>query len=68
MTNLSKERYQLAKVLFAQAVDLPREARESFLLDACGSDKELLYEVETLLGHDSSEDADDFGVLSSQMA
>ena len=67
MTNQISERHHQAKELFAKAIELSGDERRKFLVGACGSDTDLLSEVESLLGFDSPDDDDDFGVFISGM-
>ena len=46
---MDPERWQKISALFHQASDLDGEAREQFLVEACGTDLELRREVEALL-------------------
>ena len=65
MKNRTSERHQLAKTLFSKAIELPKAEQRTFLVQACGSDVELLRDVDSLLGFDSPEVDDDFGVFVS---
>ena len=50
---------QRAKDLFLLALELPLDARDAFLADACGEDAVLRLEVESLLQfHDNANPAD----------
>jgi tetratricopeptide (TPR) repeat protein len=46
---MTPERYSQIKSIFQQALELPAAQVESFLEEACGPDKELRQEVESLL-------------------
>jgi serine/threonine protein kinase len=46
----SSDRWRRVEQLFYAALEEPIERREAFLTSACGSDTELLREVESLLG------------------
>ncbi len=48
---MTGERHARARDLFLAAVERPAGSRPSFLDDACGGDRELRREVESLLGH-----------------
>jgi eukaryotic-like serine/threonine-protein kinase len=47
-----KENWERVQRLFLEALDLPAEARASFLDSACAGDAEMRREVESLLSHD----------------
>src|SRR5215469_1083065 len=47
-----KENWEPVQRLFLEALDLPAEARASFLDSACAGDVEMRREVESLLAHD----------------
>ena len=47
-----REKHIRASEVFAQAIDLPPEARDAFLVSACAGDEWLLTEVRSLLSHD----------------
>src|SRR5690606_33623906 len=49
MDGLTRERWQLLRVLLDQALDLPPERRDAFLSEACGDDAALRAELEALL-------------------
>jgi pentatricopeptide repeat protein len=51
---LRPERWQAIEELYHSASDLPDGQRNSFLVEACGEDRSLLHEVESLLRHSSS--------------
>jgi serine/threonine-protein kinase len=48
---MKPERARRIETLFAQAIDLTPAARAAFLDEACGDDRELFREVESLLAH-----------------
>lgn len=41
--------------IFLAALNMPKEQREAWLVDACGDDKKLLNDVQSLLEHDAPE-------------
>jgi eukaryotic-like serine/threonine-protein kinase len=49
------ERWTQIEALFQEAVDLPPDSREAFLLHRCGDDSQLREEVLSLLSYDSHE-------------
>ena len=51
---MKPERWQLIEELYHSASDLPDGQRNSFLQEACGEDRSLLYEVESLIRHGST--------------
>jgi serine/threonine protein kinase len=51
---MKAERWQLIEELYHSATDLPDDERNSFLQAACGEDRSLLYEVESLIKHGST--------------
>ena len=55
-TRVSLERWREVDELFAQALEHPRELRESFLAEACGSDEALFDTVSSLV--EASESAE----------
>ena len=63
MTNPSKDLHQKANELFAKAVELPEADQSASLIQQCRSDTDLLRNVESLLGFDTADDEDDFGVV-----
>jgi serine/threonine protein kinase len=50
---MTPERYREVGQVFRAAAEIPPDRRGAFLDDACGNDKGLRQEVESLLGHDS---------------
>ncbi|MDQ3805190.1 MAG: protein kinase, partial [Acidobacteriota bacterium] len=50
---MSPERWKQVEEIFGRALDLPHEAREKFLTEACGADAGLRAEVERLLRADA---------------
>jgi Tol biopolymer transport system component/predicted Ser/Thr protein kinase len=50
---MTPERYREVGEIFRAAADIPLERRGAFLDEACGQDKALRQEVESLLSHDS---------------
>lgn len=55
-TQVSLERWREVDELFAQALERPHKLRESFLAEACGSDRALLETVSSLVA--ASENAE----------
>jgi non-specific serine/threonine protein kinase/serine/threonine-protein kinase len=53
---MSQDRFDEARQLFQEALDLPGEERADFLYERCGEDAELRAEVEALLAHDDATD------------
>ena len=53
---MSDNRWQRIEDIFHRAVDLAPEARSDFLNQACGADRSLRREVESLLAHESEND------------
>src|SRR5262245_39046132 len=54
---VSAERWAAIDAIFAEAAELPTAERAAFVAKACGSDAELLKEVESLLAaHDGDTD------------
>jgi serine/threonine protein kinase len=51
---MKPERWQTIEELYHSASDLPDGQRNSFLQEACGEDRSLLYEVESLIRHGST--------------
>lgn len=55
-SQLTPERWQRIRELFAEAVDVPFGERDAFLTDACGEDTQLRSQVEDLLrAHEATE-------------
>lgn len=54
---MSPERWKLVELLFNESVDLPTEERERFLNERCGTDQELLGQVQSLLSSLDSSDS-----------
>ncbi len=52
---MSPERWRQVKAIFHHAVECDAAERTQFIRDACGSDQELLSEVESLLAADEKE-------------
>ena len=52
---MSDDRWQRIEDIFHRAVEMPPEARSAFLDEACGADKSLRKEVESLLTHDAED-------------
>jgi len=53
---INSDRQQLINQLFAEALNLARDERESFLSKACGDDEKLLHEVQSLVeNHEAAE-------------
>ena len=57
-TQVSLERWREVDELFAQALERPHELRESFLAEACGSDRALLETVSSLIAASESAELD----------
>ena len=57
MTTTASE-HKRAREVFLEARELPEEQRAAFLQRACGDDADLRANVESLLTHDSGDDAD----------
>lgn len=55
---MDTERFQQAKEIFCDALELPVAERDRFIVEKCADDKELLAEIKVLL--DSHDEADDF--------
>jgi hypothetical protein len=53
---MTPERYQEIGVIFDAAKRVPPGERAAFLAQACGADKALHHEVESLLGYDDQTD------------
>ena len=53
-SELTPQRYQEIKRVFAEACRLDAEQRSAYLDQVCAGDKQLRHEVETLLEHDDS--------------
>jgi hypothetical protein len=50
---MNPDRWEVAKTIFGQAIELARARREQYLKEACGGDAALLQEVRSLLKADS---------------
>src|SRR5215831_5318123 len=50
---MTPERYREVGRIFRAATEVPSDRRDAFLATACGNDKALRQEVESLLNHDS---------------
>ena len=55
MSGLTPERWRRIDDLFAAALELSADERDAFLAGACGEDRDLRREVDSLLAHDRAE-------------
>ena len=55
---MDSERWNKVKAVFAEAVELPKEAQAQFLEESCGGDSELLNEVRALLAAEETVSGD----------
>ena len=53
---MDRDRYQRAKSIFLDAIDLPGPERHAYVTSACGTDAELRQEVESLLAFEAPDD------------
>lgn len=50
----AQNRFQRAAALFRAACELPHEAQEAYLVQACGEDETILHQVRNMLAADQS--------------
>ena len=48
---MTPERFERARGLFEQAIELPESERSAFVTQRCGDDRELAAIFQNLLGH-----------------